>query len=74
MEFVQHLQTGTAQVVEAVDGLRLTAEGRWSGHILYAVAFPEAIGCPESRDAGLCGESGTGKDDEARREFPYHDR
>ena len=66
-------QLSTSQIVKMLHQRWISSEGLGRGHILNAVPFPETIGCTECSDAGLCGESGAGKNDEAGVCEPGHD-
>jgi hypothetical protein len=66
-------QTSTSEIVEALYDLRLLFKSLRRGDVIDAMSFPESIAAPERSDAGLCGESGAGKNDEAGVCEPGHD-
>ena len=54
----------TAAVVEVLHHGRVAGEGFRRGHVLDAVAHPQAVVGAEGGDAGLGGDAGAGEDDQ----------
>ena len=54
-----------AHGVEIPDETRVAMPGVRRGDFFEAVVAPEAVGVTEGRDAALCGDAGTGEEEEA---------